>query len=1078
MPIQLQTYHVPVSGGVDEGTDPINLPRGRLVSAKNVRFTKDGLAQKRRGHTVLSSTSDATGGWGVTGIQSGEGRLIAGGERLMLADGRALHQYAVNGSKEWATKCLLPRFTGTSKSAASSTKVIAHSAQAIATSTAGREYIVVAYTEFQAPPTWGGSVFCKILDRETGAEVNTTGAVGNSDNTCQLNAGALDCHGIQLVAIGTSTLNRVVAYYSDHSSGLIYYRAIDVDTMAWGAEVVCGVSGLTGSGANRFDAKPLLGGVALVYQDTGYVVKAYKQTFTGTSLTLQSVATIQDLSASPTIATGFGITPNQFADSYPYVWVSYGYDNSFGVISVARPVDVASWTAIGAAPTTLKFYSPSNSAGGDQVSASCSAVDPDDTSKANIGFSLLTYATNGLSLVNGGHTALYSDFYSATLTLPSAVTSEPIAYFIRAKIVSTPFKSAGRWFCVIERNSGVHISGATGFNVFGNSAYVGPASTALNEASTFVVDISTRVEDCVFFPRQSYILPDGDTVYGFIRVVTQYVAPDDPVFVVCVYDSLQRRCSCHVVELSVDDRYRYQSYATAEGDVIAGGLVGYMDVRSFFPCGFPFNSNYITYDEGAGVALSAGTSAALVWEYIDNDGNVQYSPSSSVLDLSGKKLPVDIWFPYGLTGWDAYNSKTLTAGTQTGNMSAVLYAGDTSKSMYEVSRQEITTEVVDGWNGGVSVFLSGVSAQPGTAQDGKQFIYTQGGVLDDVLPPASIGMCEYRGRIICIDHTRRSLRISHVMIPGERPRFSDDITIDVPFDAEALFSHAGVCYVFGAQQIGVFNGYGPNQLGDGEQFPPIEIISHDIGIADSRSIVRTPAGIMFQSSIGMCRLGSNGVEYVGSAVMDTLTSYPVVTSAVQHPSEPVVLFTVTNGSTAGARLVYDYRLDRWSVDDIFGVAIISQAVFNGSVYLLTYDGTVIFEDDVSTDAGLWITQELTFASEKPSGAQSQHRFRCVGLLGSRLGNCDVNVGVAYDDAATYEYVQTFQMNDPDSDDVDVQFYPARQLARSIRVRITDATPTGEGFDGGVTGAGIKVSGIALTAGVYGGINRLDSGKMK
>ena len=63
---------------------------------------------------------------------------------------------------------------------------------------------------------------------------------------------------------------------------------------------------------------------------------------------------------------------------------------------------------------------------------------------------------------------------------------------------------------------------------------------------------------------------------------------------------------------------------------------------------------------------------------------------------------------------------------------------------------------------------------------------------------------------------------------------------------------------------------------------------------------------MYQSSSGICLLDrSLNVNLIGQPVKDALAAYPVVTSAVLHPSETTVLFScMSSGGGASIRLVY------------------------------------------------------------------------------------------------------------------------------------------------------------------------------
>ncbi len=1094
MPIELQTAHIPISGGVAEGSDELNLTRGQLVAARNVRFTKDGAVQKRAGNVLVSSASDVTGGWGTSGANTGEGRLIANNNRLLWVDGRAIHQYAP-GVKLWSTKCVAPKFVGTSRPVASSNKIVESCAQAIGDNSSGRRYRVVAYCEHEDTntPTWGGSVFGRVFDDATGAEVNTYGGSGapyTTDNQYQLNfvAGALDLQNVQLTPVGTSHQKFIIATWTDENAASIFARPLDLDTMTWGGIYQPVTDNIILGAANRYDIKPHNSGFAIVYQDNSHLVKAKYCTVAASVVTVAATITLQDLSVGPIAATGFGITPTRSDESsHTHVWATWGYYDGTRIIGVTRPIVISGFSPVGAV-TTVKQWAGLTAANLDSVVSSCSIVD--DTIgplNAKLGFTVFSGYSGGNAGSSAvlGHANMCTQFFDLELQLPTTIVVVAGTYFERTKINSTPFFSSGRCFCVMQREPGFHVDNGR-INLFGSTTSYPSTSFVANQSSYFVTDIGSGFEDACFFPRQGFMsgMPDTppplSTVLLYqLRPVTQYVRSDIPIFTAQVFDAIAQRCSVHMVDLLTDDAFRYQSYSADGGAYISCGVTGYMDSRCFGPCGSPFGSGYITVDVtgGSSVFLTAGTSFVALYEYIDNDGNVQRSPTTSIFtDVSGAiELPYAIHVPYEWMGWDRMNVKTRTGYADSGNGSLVVYGGSSSASMYEIYRIEAPPFFASYWGGLTASTLA--LPKPTTGQDGKAFVYTQGNVLPDEIPPCAIGMCEYRRRLVLIDHTQRSLRFSKELVPGERAAFVDDLNMDVPFDAVAIHAMDGQLYVFGRNEIGILTGDGPNDTGSGGNFEPVQVISTDLGCINSRSIVKTPGGLMFQSPIGIYLIDRSGqVSFIGAPVMDTLASYPNVRSAIQHPHEPVVMFACNEFEHGGhgVRIVYNYRFDRWSVDDLVDITpILSQAVVGNDLYWLDFSGNVYKEDGTTNlDNGNWVTSSVTFASEKPGGAQTLHRFRCVGLLAKKLSPCDVNISVAYNDSQSYTYSGTF--TDASIDSVsNLQFYPKQQLCRSYRVKFTDATPTSGDVQ---TGAGLSLSGIAVTLGIYGGETRLPANR--
>ena len=1085
MPLQFQVKNIPVVGGMEQGVDELSLQTGQLKSAKNIRYKKDGLADKRAGLTQVSTATDFSGGFGAPANQSltAEGRLVSDGSRLYMVDGRAVH-LLTSGPKKWSTKSLAPRYTGTSKSMGGSNKGIAHHSQCVA-SDGTNLWEVIGYTEHQAsgPTAWGGAAIVRVFAYGTHAEANTTGTLPSVTpaNTFQLNSADKYVHCLHLVPAGT----KVVAIYGSAAAAGIAYRILDLTTMAWGAEntLVADNSNLGGI-YSCFDAKPTPDGkVVFLYQTGGWLIKAQRYTVGATTLTLANTVTVQDLSAGPVnLASGFGI-----AAGTNYTWASWGYDNGTNLKGVIRAIDTTTWATAGALVVGSGVdYTGLQEVNGDYVVASACYQDPTDPTSCYVGWTHLCGWSGGnlASDMALGHVHYGTTFNKATVNAGPTLVVSARATFGRAKIVSTPFLDtvSSRCFCVMERSSGFHVANAQ-LGIFGNASYpVAPAanvgSRAANQSTVFVGDVINGVEDCVFFPRQSYLTADaGATQYYPYKLTVQYFDQTYKYFTIPTFDQLYKRSSVNLVTLTTSDKYRYQSYDSEEGVYLSGGFPGYIDGRGFSPLGFCNDPGYITAKSGGGAALS-GTATAC-FEYVDKDGNVQRTDIAAPITFSGT-VPITLRTGYLFSGWDYLQSTNRAAySLPVGETMVVFYAGATSDQMREVYRTEVFPSQAIYAAAGVTVSSSAFSALPSNSET-SPFVYTYGGFLPADCPPAFVGMTQHGGRLFGVDHTQRTIWFSKVLVRGERAQFSQDQTIDVPFDAEAIFGMDGTLYIFGRNTIGYVQGDGPNANGDGGTFSDVVILSSDLGVTDSRSIVRTPSGLIFRSPIGFQLLDRSGkVNYIGTEVVDLQALYPNTRSAIQHPVDNVVMFAVDNGST-GVRIVYNYLYERWSYDTIGvgGGVIQSQASVGNSLYTLMTDGTVWLEDStIGTDGGNFVTSELEFASEKPGGVQAQHRFHAVSVLGTRRGNVDLNVSVAFDDDSSYAYTQLFQQNSLTSSMVNAQMYPARKLGRSIRIKVSDAFPTGAGAAYN-NGLGLRISGVGLEFGVYDNMNRVDSGKRK
>jgi hypothetical protein len=235
---------------------------------------------------------------------------------------------------------------------------------------------------------------------------------------------------------------------------------------------------------------------------------------------------------------------------------------------------------------------------------------------------------------------------------------------------------------------------------------------------------------------------------------------------------------------------------------------------------------------------------------------------------------------------------------------------------------------------------------------------------------------------------------------------------------------------------------------------------------------------MYQAGNGLMLMDRSGnQQFIGRPVQSTLESYPTVTSAVVHPTENVVLFSCISGSN-GVRLVYDYRLNRWSVDRVQegeyaegeGIALLSQCVCNGRLYALTWNGKVIVEDTASyIDLNSWIYMRVKFAAERLGGLQGYQRIWKVALIGERYTDLDITVSLYGDDRAVADQTRVYEHATTSlTAPLRAEMRVKRQLSRALSVQVVDGGPTG-GTVG--TGRGFSLSGVSLECGVESDLTR-------
>lgn len=187
----------------------------------------------------------------------------------------------------------------------------------------------------------------------------------------------------------------------------------------------------------------------------------------------------------------------------------------------------------------------------------------------------------------------------------------------------------------------------------------------------------------------------------------------------------------------------------------------------------------------------------------------------------------------------------------------------------------------------------------GDPLDQQPVIYTQGGVLPYFSPPQARFAEVFQNSLwFAGTDDPKVLWWSNQQVQGLALSFDDafQVRFDDGGDITAIKAMDSNLIVFKSDRIFYITGQQPNPEGQNNGLsPPTRIVS-DTGCNNSRSVVLTPVGIMFQSPIGIYMLDrSLSVSNIGTPVSDLLKQFPNVTSAVIHPTMSQIRFTVGPG---------------------------------------------------------------------------------------------------------------------------------------------------------------------------------------
>lgn len=357
-------------------------------------------------------------------------------------------------------------------------------------------------------------------------------------------------------------------------------------------------------------------------------------------------------------------------------------------------------------------------------------------------------------------------------------------------------------------------------------------------------------------------------------------------------------------------------------------------------------------------------------------------------------------------------------------------------------------------------------------------VYTDGGVLANVMPPGFAALCTYRNRVWAAQGN--TVYLSKSFVTGDTVNFTDafNIPLEETGAITALWKMDDTLLISTATAIYYLEANGPNDTNTESDLSLPNRVATDLGVLDQRSVAVTPMGTIYKSSVGiqlMDRSRSVDSEPLGARVQSDVATFPVVNSTVVHPTGRYVSFACAQpggGFVPGIRLVFDYALNRWSRDTVLaypsissGQNVLSEVVHGTSVYYtIAQPGTsVLYREDASTnlDAGMWVSMGIELGEIHPASLQGELLFQRWTFLHEQLTDYDLKLSWT----RNYE-PSSFQTTTITSDKFAAQ--PVDQFSQnlinhrgmSMRVLMQDMVPSAGGEVVGA-GSGARWNGITI-----------------
>jgi hypothetical protein len=275
----------------------------------------------------------------------------------------------------------------------------------------------------------------------------------------------------------------------------------------------------------------------------------------------------------------------------------------------------------------------------------------------------------------------------------------------------------------------------------------------------------------------------------------------------------------------------------------------------------------------------------------------------------------------------------------------------------------------------------------------KEQDYISAGELEEVAPwPARVATTG-NGRVFLAGLDDPNLvRYSKTRGTGEALTFNEALEVFVdagvgPITGLAML--ADTLIVFRETSTFAIVGDGFNNTGTESTLGPPQVLSEEIGCIGQRSIVRVPAGVLFQSKKGFYLLTKDGaLLYIGADV----ESYnaQTVLAAVAMPDSEEVRFTMSGGAT----LLYDFAAGQWSTWTIGGL---DACVWRNSyVRLVDATGSIYQENTGYVDGSTTYSMVARTAWIKLAALQGYQRVYRAKALGEFRAGHKIRVKVRID----------------------------------------------------------------------------------
>lgn len=204
----------------------------------------------------------------------------------------------------------------------------------------------------------------------------------------------------------------------------------------------------------------------------------------------------------------------------------------------------------------------------------------------------------------------------------------------------------------------------------------------------------------------------------------------------------------------------------------------------------------------------------------------------------------------------------------------------------------------------------------------EPYLYTTGGILDNVAPPSCKAMCVHQNRLViggADDST--VVWFSKELSPTDAPGFNDLLTIRIEAGGAVtgLASMNSSLFIFKENDVYVVSGSMPDDTGNGNTLAEPVRLPSGIGCIDPRSVISTPIGVFFQSKRSIELLTPDlRITPIGDKIIEQRQTFPYVTSVAHNATTEEIYFVLHNRRVTRddvgcitKTFVYSYKINAW-----------------------------------------------------------------------------------------------------------------------------------------------------------------------